>query len=54
MHSEATDAVIQALGELNQAWTTGQVDAMEQRIHPQITLVTPGFTDRERGRRAWR
>jgi hypothetical protein len=53
MNSEATNAVMQALREINQAWTTGQADAMKQRIHPQITLVPPGFTDRERGGEAF-
>jgi hypothetical protein len=42
--------VNEALGKINRAWLEGRPHDMEALIHPQITLVFPGFATRATGR----
>jgi hypothetical protein len=48
--SNESAQVIEALGSINRAWLGGRPRDMEALIHPQITMVFPGFTTRVSGR----
>ncbi len=51
----ATDSerVTEALSAINQAWLEGRPHEMEPLIHPEITMVFPGFAGRITGRDAF-
>jgi hypothetical protein len=42
--------VARAMRELNEAWLAGRVEDIEPMVHPDITMVVPGFTARVQGR----
>ncbi len=45
--------VVEALGTINQAWLEGRPQDMAALIHPEITMVFPGFAGRAAGRDAF-
>jgi len=53
MNENARNRVGQILNELNQAWVEGQVDRLEEFVHPDVILATPGFGERVLGRDAY-
>jgi hypothetical protein len=51
MHSSQTE-VHNAITAINQAWRDGRPAAMEEYLHPAITMVLPGFVTLVEGREA--
>jgi hypothetical protein len=45
--------VLESLNQINQAWLDGRPEAMLPLIHPEITMVIPGFAGRIRGSEAF-
>lgn len=41
---------LEAMGRINQAWMEGRVDDLRPVMHPDITMVFPGFSGRVQGR----
>src|SRR5271166_4898953 len=48
-----SESVTEALGTINQAWLEGRPQDMAALIHPEITMVFPGFAGRVTGRDAF-
>ncbi len=48
-----SERVTEALGTINQAWLEGRPQDMGALIHPEITMVFPGFAGRATGRDAF-
>ncbi len=45
-----SESVAETLGTINQAWLEGRPQDMAALIHPEITMVFPGFAGRATGR----
>jgi len=45
-----SDAVVESMNRINQAWLAGRIDDMEPMIHPDVIMVIPGFVGRVQGR----
>ncbi len=48
-----SERVTEVLGAINQAWLEGRPQDMGRLIHPEITIVFPGFAGRATGRDAF-
>ena len=45
-----SDAVVESMNRINQAWLAGRIDDIAPMIHPDVTTVIPGFSGRVQGR----
>ena len=50
MNEAASERVEKLLDEINRLWLAGRVDELAPLLHPDITMVLPGFAGRVRGR----
>lgn len=47
------ERVATLMQEINQAWLQNQIASLENKIHPDIVMVFPGFSGRSLGREAF-
>ena len=51
MNNQAvSDAVVETMNRINQAWLGGRIDDMAPMIHQDVVMVIPGFSGRTQGR----
>ncbi len=48
-----SERVSEALGRINRAWLDGRPQDIGELVHPEITMVFPGFAGRATGRDAF-
>jgi uncharacterized protein (TIGR02246 family) len=44
------EAVVAAMAAINRAWLDGRPEDLSPRLHPDVTMVVPGFVARVQGR----
>ena len=47
-----SDQVIALIKTINRAWTTGDLDALDDLFHDEMTIATPGFAAEGHGKAA--
>jgi hypothetical protein len=50
MTDESRKKVATAMRQINRAWLEGRVEDLSTMVHPEVTMVLPGFSGRVRGR----